>query len=832
MQTFLKLENRSLRNIIRFNTKILRIESLYKDLYYVGVLTLKRDYNNSIEQNIKIESLKKSSSTQDRKINHNSFNLKKNTSKLNLNFWIKEREWKEIWNTKFNKYQKIGRYLPTISDKLFFSYLQERKLNLKSKYTFNEFLTSSKIINYNFQDTNQKVDLNSLYKLLKSFFKTLKSLISFPILKYSPNKLKILLFYYVIPNKGILKTKRNYQNYIRKDGKLFKDTILRTKLIKIMARFKMILFISKWKENNNIIKLPNFNKKIKSLSIPLVYKVYDGLFENNNLTTQEKDILTKLELSKKDLTKKEQEKRPILSIKSIQYNLDKLIPFYKNLVSLLIEKDLKNLLDKTNHLKKIKTLNSNNSIEINKILVNHLLSKLSVNKDLSIEKLTDNLENLNIGINIEKENKSFRFSSIENNLQLVNSNTLNTLNKTSVYTQELNLIYSELIQLKEKIRTQDILKNNYKKNIVNSLNFLNKLILFVIKLKKYRIKLAAKKKYISEPLYDNLNFEIEGVEELNLENLEKFYHSYSNLIINRKFIDSIQPRKDIYKYLKLPTITEVISLIKEQKKDFNEEPLIMNYSNPYAYKNANLLLITALLSLYRAILIEYLNKTKEKKIGSTNYLVNCYELDKIYTNDLNLNGHFKNFREGIENLDQNIFRGNNESEENINILSNIKSNNGSSLISLNKMKFKYLISFLENMFNKTIELELIRLKYPAHNSHILAQVLGLSSKRLKFFIMMRKLLYTVNIKHPGGFKYNFNTIPSYLSGIKIRLGGRLSNEKLIPRKTVKTYQMGSIARNKINFKDQTRLTLKNKRGAYSFTVITSHIFNTNKKIKY
>nr|YP_009912201.1 ribosomal protein S3 [Dictyophora indusiata]QLD96638.1 ribosomal protein S3 [Dictyophora indusiata] len=853
MQNKLKIKNRFIKNGIKL-TYPLGLESIQKLTYKLGVVYFKRDYSDNITNKINKEevlinnlSSKQAKDTSPNDLFKNkNINLSKDSSHLELKILIKEKEWKEIWTQKFNKYKNIGKYLPTISDRLSFSYLQERKLNLTSKYSFNNFLSSSKVINYSFKHANKKVDLNSLYKLLKSFFKTLKSLISFPILKNTPKKLKILLFYYIIPNNSILKARKNYQNYIRNDDKLFKDTILRTNLIKIVSRFKMILFISKWKENNNTLKLPNLNNKTNSPSIPLVYKIKEGLLENTNFTNKEIEILKNLGLNISYITEKEKTKIAVFKVDTIQYNLSKLIPFYKNLVTLLFEKDLNPSQDKNNHLKKnIKFLNSNNCVKINKILVNNLLNKLSFNKELNTEKLIENFESLNIGINMDKEKKLIKISSMETNiekislevniskLQLENSHILNIMKNTSVYKmiQELILIYSELNLLREKIKNQETFKKSYKLNIIYSLNFLNKLILFFIKLRNYKIILGAKQKELNNSIYGqlkNLSFEIEGLEELNLEKLEKFYNNYSNLKINSKLIYILQEKQEIYHYLKLPSIKKVLTLIKEQNFEFSEEPLIMNYSNPYAYKNANLLLITALHSLYRAMLIEHLNKIEGEKYFQKKSPIN--EIYNMDVKDLKLNDSFKKMRERLENLDSYIVANN--SKKNLNILSNIESNNGPSLISLNKIKFKYLISFLEKIFNKKIELELIRLKYPAHNSHILAQVLALSSKNLKFFTIMRKLLYNVNIKHPGFLKHNFNIIPSYLSGIKIRLGGRLSTEKLIPRKTVKTYQIGSIARNKVNYKDNTRVTLKNKRGVYSFTVITSHIFNTNKKIKY
>jgi hypothetical protein len=88
--------------------------------------------------------------------------------------------------------------------------------------------------------------LNSLYKLLISFFKSLNTLISFPILNLSPNKLKINLFYYVKPTRAKIKEHKNYKIYIRKAGLLFKDNLIRSKLNKLKYRFNLIVFLNKF----------------------------------------------------------------------------------------------------------------------------------------------------------------------------------------------------------------------------------------------------------------------------------------------------------------------------------------------------------------------------------------------------------------------------------------------------------------------------------------------------------------------------------------------------------------------------------------------------------
>lgn len=158
---------------------------------------------------------------------------------------LTEKDWKDRWSQKFNKFIDLGLYSPDASDKLLFAYLKEKKQYLKSKYTFNEFLSGSQIITYNFNKNFQKIELNYLYKILNSFFKKLDSLISFPYLEISPEKVKIRLFYYVLPSITKKIIHQSLHRYIRSDEKLYKELILRRKFKSIMEKFKLKLFIAK-----------------------------------------------------------------------------------------------------------------------------------------------------------------------------------------------------------------------------------------------------------------------------------------------------------------------------------------------------------------------------------------------------------------------------------------------------------------------------------------------------------------------------------------------------------------------------------------------------------
>lgn len=428
---------------------------------------------------------------------------------------LTDKNWKEMWSNKIKQLTDQGFYTSDNSDKKWFTSLGEKRRLIKSKYTFNPFLSSSQSITYNFNKNIKKLDLNSLYKLLKYFFKSLKSLISVPVLEFSPEKIKIRLFYYILPSLSKIKNQQLLNKYIINDDKLYKEKINRRKYRSMMTKIKMRLFISKWKEDNNIIRLP--------MTLSLLHS-----FNFGPLSTK-------------------------------TYKMNKINDFFS-------------LIDNC------KSLASNEKV-----------------------------------------------------------NTNEPLNLTEIKTAEENVI------------------------------------------------------------------------------------DYTNTL---------------------------------------------NLNSPYTFTLSS---------------------------------------------------------EGI-NLRTKIDRNNNE------ISQSQKSNKSlrkvTTMVNLNKDKFKFLIFILEKLLKKTIILDLIRLKYPYHNSNILAQVLGLSSKKTNFRLMMRKLLYITAIKNPTKMirKQNFTVLPSYLSGIKVKLAGRLITQRVIPRFTVQSFQIGSLARGKISFTNSSRFTNKNKRGAFSFTVTTGHIF--------
>jgi hypothetical protein len=70
----------------------------------------------------------------------------------------------------------------------------------------------------------------------------------------------------------------------------------------------------------------------------------------------------------------------------------------------------------------------------------------------------------------------------------------------------------------------------------------------------------------------------------------------------------------------------------------------------------------------------------------------------------------------------------------------------------------------------------------------------------------------------GAFIANSN-----ISGLKIKLGGRLEKTTIIPRKSSQVFLIGNMSRGSTSFINTSRLTYKNKRGAYSITVTSSYL---------
>ena len=148
-------------------------------------------------------------------------------------------------------------------------------------------------------------------------------------------------------------------------------------------------------------------------------------------------------------------------------------------------------------------------------------------------------------------------------------------------------------------------------------------------------------------------------------------------------------------------------------------------------------------------------------------------------------------------------------------------------LNINLEKLEGLSTKLSKFFKKPIKLDLTQIYSISNNSQILAHILGkLGLKRKNSFTRIIGRF----LKHQSKkifFRKNQNQISRFstiLTGVNINLGGRLMRGKIVPRRTVKKIQYGSLARSKSNYVTTARLTQKNKRGSFSFTVSIGHKF--------
>jgi len=144
-------------------------------------------------------------------------------------------------------------------------------------------------------------------------------------------------------------------------------------------------------------------------------------------------------------------------------------------------------------------------------------------------------------------------------------------------------------------------------------------------------------------------------------------------------------------------------------------------------------------------------------------------------------------------------------------------------------KFKLICDILSNIFNKPVTLNITRLHSPYYDSNILVNLLSLNikNKRKKSRVAILKI-YSKNkkkVKLLNDPNLNtFNGIPAFLSGINIKINGRLMREPNIPRLTTKVFENGAIATGKVNYLDTANIINKNKKGAYNIKITNAQNF--------
>ena len=143
------------------------------------------------------------------------------------------------------------------------------------------------------------------------------------------------------------------------------------------------------------------------------------------------------------------------------------------------------------------------------------------------------------------------------------------------------------------------------------------------------------------------------------------------------------------------------------------------------------------------------------------------------------------------------------------------------------LKFKLICEILNNKFNKPVELQLIRLHQPYLDSNILVNLLSLNIRNKKFKpnVQIAKLFQKRVVKNVDDYQNkSVNCIPTYLSGIKIRIGGRLLREHSIPKISKKRYERGASSIGKVNYLDTASINNKNKKGSYTLKISSGQNF--------
>lgn len=171
-----------------------------------------------------------------------------------------------------------------------------------------------------------------------------------------------------------------------------------------------------------------------------------------------------------------------------------------------------------------------------------------------------------------------------------------------------------------------------------------------------------------------------------------------------------------------------------------------------------------------------------------------------------------------------LFRLNKKRTKVKNILFNLNKFN---IFKVFSFKFKLICAILSNKFKKPVELQLIRIHQPFHDSNILVNLLSLNIKNKKFKtnVAIEKLYAKKAIKNLYDYSIkSTNFIPTFLSGIKIRIGGRLMREPIIPRITTKNFERGASSPGKVNFLDTATITKKNRKGSYTIKISSGQNF--------
>ena len=158
------------------------------------------------------------------------------------------------------------------------------------------------------------------------------------------------------------------------------------------------------------------------------------------------------------------------------------------------------------------------------------------------------------------------------------------------------------------------------------------------------------------------------------------------------------------------------------------------------------------------------------------------------------------------------------------------SNLYSKFLILHYNKLNNFVNLLSKLFKKSVELELIRVYSPQNESNILANLIGNLSNFIKFRNIHMKLFKLIKLSKTKfsnkriSNRFN-NKIPSFLSGIYLKLAGRVLTQRIQKRVKAKVVQKGTLARTNVSLINTNRFENKNKRGTFNITIKIGHKIN-------
>ena len=150
------------------------------------------------------------------------------------------------------------------------------------------------------------------------------------------------------------------------------------------------------------------------------------------------------------------------------------------------------------------------------------------------------------------------------------------------------------------------------------------------------------------------------------------------------------------------------------------------------------------------------------------------------------------------------------------------------------LKYKNIVKInkLSKIMKTSVVLDLVELQSYQLEGNILANSIGIITDKLgkNFRRTVNKIFKNTIIINPDKMKYIQNKMSiksgnkaiAFFTGINIRLAGRLSKQSIVPRKTVKTIQKGSLARRHTDFLTISKYTAKNRRGIFCYTITIGH----------